>query len=97
MGAIVALIVLAWIVEHIVQILLVAIAIGLIIAVIAGLAHWVRAAHEQSSQRRACSVCTSWSGSVVLTDLNPQQVPLLCPRHKSVLQRLAGLERELLQ
>lgn len=54
-----------------------------------------RAAAAQERQR--CTVCTSWSRSVVLTDL--EGVPSgaqLCPTHSRTATRLAALEAELL-
>lgn len=86
------LMVLGWVLEHIQAVLLVV--TGL--AGVAALAWVIHEASKRAEARRRCPVCANWVRSVIMTDLEPSDSALLCPRHGDRLRRIATLERELL-
>ena len=89
-GLIAALVLLGLILEYWLQILLVGTLAGAVVL----LAMHLTAAAQRAGQRRRCAVCQSWSGSVLLTEL--EAAGPLCPAHKARKLRIAELEDDVL-
>lgn len=48
---------------------------------------------RKAEASRRCPVCQNWSKSVLLSDLNADNVSLLCPKHAQRHRRLWELEQ----
>jgi hypothetical protein len=79
----------------IVQYWYVALGTVVLIGVVAALVHWMSRALEREAERRGCAVCTGWSGSVLLTELDSARRDRLCGQHDAVLRRIEALEHVL--
>lgn len=83
-----------WVLQHLVQILVV---LGVTAA--AGLLLWGAVAGWQLAaarvaERRRCPVCQGWSASVLLTDLDADGVAALCADHGARYTRIRMLEEQ---
>ena len=92
---VVGLVLLGLVIEYWWQILVVGTITGVSVLAVALVAKAAAAWAERAEQRRRCPVCQSWSGSVLLTELDAQGAGL-CPAHLARWRRITGLERETL-
>jgi len=91
-AVIAALVVAAWVLEHLVPIITI---LAVVIAVVA-LAGMVALHLERAKKRANCAVCSNWAPSVVLTDLDEARTSRLCDKHGARWRRIADLEQDVL-
>jgi hypothetical protein len=95
LGAILLLAALGWVVQHLAVVLA---TVGVVVAaglLLWGLAAWVDARTTLAAERHRCQVCSGWSHSVLLTDLDEEAVAALCRDHAPRYANIWLLERDL--
>lgn len=95
LGLILAAAAVMWVLQHLVQVLMVlGITAGAGLVLWGAVAAW-QAAAERAGQHRRCPVCQGWSASVLLTELDVEAVRTLCPEHGARHRRIRALEEQL--
>lgn len=95
MGLLFALVAVGWVVENWIAILCTLAFVAAAVGRLRWMPHAVEQLVARQEERRRCAVCSGWSGSVLLTDLDEGGRARLCPQHDAVLHRIEVLERDL--
>lgn len=90
-GGFLGVVFLIWFVMEFWLVILLVLGVGFVGMVAYGL---IENAREQARVRALCPVCSGWSGSLLLTDLDSTNVASLCPEHAARHRRIWSLEQE---